>query len=621
MHRFVFSQFLAATVMVVIANSPSLNAEELMDAQPSLLLMPLHTNQISSSESNQWEKRIIQGLREALKDRFEIYRPSQSAASWQTPQKSKKPHPDAVNLLVDAGAAYGIFGSISQVGDEQFYGYLVLLNATELEPMRYTTINVQGRADLLRRLDAEVNEIVTIFGQISVRANRSASISPLTSTRADRNEHIDIEFATTPAGASVFLNGSRVCEATPCAHSLRTGRHSLVFRLDDHDENEVEIDLLPESPVRSLHARLQPKLSTLRIETSPNDVHVSVIGYEHESKAWRRGVQIPSGNHQIEINDDCFVSGLIEVNVPPRIETFVELTARPEFAFIRILATDSRGNAADAMVYVNDEEVGRTGSILQVPACTEQAEIEFDGNRYGVRFAKIKAGTTTEITKIVGFHSVWQQASTGISWVQIPPGEFHFGCETNDPDCRGETVSEQKTAMSGFWMMETEAAVATYERCRQAGRCKHGSRDNPGLPVTEVSLQDAQDFCRWAGARIPSPMEWEYAAKSGQSNIYPWGNSMPDKKKANCRGCDDAFEGPSPVGSFPAGHTRWGLKDMAGNVWEWTRDSIHGTQAQARGGSWNFHPRSLRNAAFVSVPVGSRRDDLGIRCLRDDAAD
>lgn len=630
MRRFIHTQSIAGTryriclavfAAVSLVTTHLLHAEEPLIIHPSLLVLPLHTNQVSRSESRQWENDIVTGLRAALSDRFEVYRPSRNASSWTEPNNTKPTIPDAVDLLLEAGAAFGIFGSISKIGDEQFFGYLVLLDATELEPLRFTTINVQGRDALRERLDAETDTIITVFERTSLKTVGETASFRKVSTENERNDAMKIEFSTTPAGAAVYLNGSRICETTPCTRPLHPGRHSLLFRLDEHDENDVQIDLQPKSPIRRLHARLQPQLGALRINTSPADVHVSVIGHPHDSKAWRRGVQLPSGSQQIQIDDDCFVPELIEVNIAPRIETVVDVIARPEFAFLRVRAQDSRGKVANARVFVDDTEIGPTGGVLQVPACIDQAAIDFEGSRYAIRFAKLKAGTMTEIKHTVGIQSIWQQASTGISWIRIPGGSFQFGCEAHDPDCSIEEDTAQKINVAGFWLMETEAAVATYERCRQAGHCKNGSRDNPGLPVTAVSLQDAQDFCQWAGARVPSPTEWEYAAKSGQSNVYPWGNAIPDRKKANCRGCDDAFDGLSPVGSFPAGNTRWGVKDMAGNVWEWTLDNHDGTQAQARGGSWNFHPHSLRNAAFVSVPVGSRRDDLGIRCLRDAAAE
>jgi formylglycine-generating enzyme required for sulfatase activity len=170
-------------------------------------------------------------------------------------------------------------------------------------------------------------------------------------------------------------------------------------------------------------------------------------------------------------------------------------------------------------------------------------------------------------------------------------------------------------------MMQTEVTVAAYKVCVAAGACPADelTQDTPQAtcnaphgrsthPMNCVSHASAHAFCAWAGGRLPTAVEWEYAAKSGQSRVYPWGDGPVTGRQANfCdRNCpralneaqqkqwrdngwvamseDDGWAATAPPGSFAAGDSAWQLKDMAGNVWEWTSSNYHSDKMELRGG-------------------------------------
>ncbi|MGX5819543.1 formylglycine-generating enzyme family protein [Chitinophaga lutea] len=179
-----------------------------------------------------------------------------------------------------------------------------------------------------------------------------------------------------------------------------------------------------------------------------------------------------------------------------------------------------------------------------------------------------------------------------------------------------------------------------------------GGKDS--LPVVQVSWEDANAFAEWAGKRLPSEAEWEFAARGGlKGKSYPWGDEAPQAgpAKANIWGghfpyknsLSDKFYGPAPAGSFPA--NGYGLQDMSGNVWEWTADWYNAryyaqekpgahnpkgastpydpedSQAKRviRGGSFmcsDEYCRGYRVSARMKTTPSSGLSNLGFRCAR-----
>ena len=211
----------------------------------------------------------------------------------------------------------------------------------------------------------------------------------------------------------------------------------------------------------------------------------------------------------------------------------------------------------------------------------------------------------------------------GLTYVWIPAGTFSMGCTPGDAECDSdEKPAHRVTISKGFWIAQTPVTQAAYQRVTTTSP---GYFSGAQFPVDSVNWDEAQNYCRTIGMRLPTEAEWEFAARAGmQASRY---GNLDD---IAWYGVNSGNKTHDVMRKLP---NAWNLYDMLGNVWEWTADwygpyaagaSEESTDPQGpatgkiralRGGSWANGPAFVR----VSVRSGNEQDHhsnvVGFRCV------
>jgi formylglycine-generating enzyme required for sulfatase activity len=231
------------------------------------------------------------------------------------------------------------------------------------------------------------------------------------------------------------------------------------------------------------------------------------------------------------------------------------------------------------------------------------------------------------------------------SMVDVPGGEVLLG---NDPRPSGGPAAPDETpqheaSVAAVSLSATPVTNAQYRAFVDATKHPRPPHWPNGAmpqelaehPVTHVDWHDANAFCRWAGARLPTEAEWEKAARGTDARLYPWGAAEPrpdDLSRASFGG-GAKYGRTTEVGAHPDGASPYGLLDMAGNVWEWVssvyapypydpadgrEDLEAGLPRALRGGSFaSPTSRNLRCAARSRSAPGRRSPHIGFRVARE----
>ncbi len=213
-------------------------------------------------------------------------------------------------------------------------------------------------------------------------------------------------------------------------------------------------------------------------------------------------------------------------------------------------------------------------------------------------------------------------------FIDIPAGSFTFTLDTENHHS-GDTVT-----VAAFQLGRTPVTVEEFEKCVASGNCRsayyqdfqenslcnYDNESRKNHPMNCVEWSGAKEYCEWAGGRLPTEEEWEYASthigKKRLTMTYPWGDDTPTSSLANY---NKNVGSTTEVGHYsPAGDSPLGLVDMAGNVYEWTSSVFSSSTGGyvLKGGSLLSEANRLRVVYRYGDYSTSRYYDYGLRCAK-----
>ena len=462
-----------------------------------------------------------------------------------------------------------------------------------------------------------------------------------------------------PIGATVSVNQESM-GTTPTVLPLDGGEYQIELALDGYQTLKDTIEVRIDDTEPNRNYRLTPLQSTVITNVSPKGGVLRVDGNLATSP------QSVDANkrHTIRYEKAGFLPFETSVYLAPGESENINISLEPELANVKFTAT------LTSQVSINGKPVGQTPIELSLQ--TLETDVVF--SRPGYRAVKKRFKVSPEKHNQVHAEMLTEYAARrregrplfiselGIDMVRVEAKPFTMGSAANVPHRKQHEYPVKVEFSRPFWFATKEITQA------QFAKYKSGTASS-SMPITNVSWEDAIQFCNWLseqeglppfydiargtvnedspGYRLPTEAEWEYMASSYMQYTkfqYFWGNK--ERLKSNqgnyaddalsgsqtfvLKGYQDNFKGAAPVGSFKP---RNGLYDMDGNVSEWVNDIYNvikpnlsrvytdyqgadsGTGHVVKGGSYKSgRLRELRNAVRLQGTAG--KEDIGFRIAR-----
>jgi len=506
-------------------------------------------------------------------------------------------------------------------------------------------------------LDAKVLDLLTPLRGASPSSNVPGIIEqPLgggaTAWSAAGGSEEVVTFASQPVGAMVEIDGQPIGE-TPCSRVLVPGVYQVGIKKVRYLAHTQALQVKADT-TSAVSVVLMPDFGWITVASQPAGLPVTIDG-KSAGRTPVTAAEIDTGPHDILVNAENYIAEGRRVVIERGERVVVQVTPVPRNGGLKVLATDTNGNAVAARVKIGSLEVGRVYQPITLLRGRHQITVENEVSAWTGEAVVEEAKITDLAVKLEAkMASAGEVGSSGAvpRMVEIPAGSFMMGSPSSEGNRESDERQHRVEITQGFMLSSTEVTQAQYEFVTGSNPGDVKSADRP---VEQVSWLDAVQFCNtlsaredlspayrisgdsvtWDhlanGYRLLTEAEWEYSCRAGTTTAYCTGGGESDLTRAGW------YSGNAGNETHPVGKKKpnaWSLYDMHGNVWEWCWDwyGEDGSESQSdprgaaggsgrvvRGGGWDADARYCRSADRSWLAPSSKLYALGFRVARSTA--
>ncbi len=287
-----------------------------------------------------------------------------------------------------------------------------------------------------------------------------------------------------------------------------------------------------------------------------------------------------------------------------------------------------------------NKRVGRSYDVRVNDRLFAHGDIVVGSDLISCRIKQIAAPEASGITRAFRETIAYEAIERGpelmedvMGMVAVPGGSFVMG--SNEGDSPDNERPTHTLDMSPYYIDAYPVTNHSYQEfvnatSHRAPPAWHDGTYPVGTsrhPVVNVSWEDANEYARWRGKRLPTEAEWEKAARGNDGRLYPWGNHFVDGERCNS---NNLVGTTTPVDEFPLGRSPYGAWDMAGNAYEWCADFYQsnyypyspdldpqgpdtGEERVIRGGFYAETRPNVRTIHRNSAPQDHANEHIGFR--------